>query len=166
LGSGRFLEVIAIDPEAPAPARPRWFDLDSAAMRERLERGPALIHWVARTDDLERALGAVAAPGIEILSLSRGEFRWRIGVPAGGALAQGGALPTFIQWEGRHPTMVLPESGCRLDALVLRHPEAPATLRALRRAGLPEADPVRAEGEGHGLAARIRTPGGIMELRE
>jgi hypothetical protein len=46
LGAGRFLEVIAIDPEAPAPGRRRWFDLDAPFMRQRLARGPDLIHWV------------------------------------------------------------------------------------------------------------------------
>ena len=36
LGNSAFLEVISIDPDAPAPARTRWFDLDDPAMRARL----------------------------------------------------------------------------------------------------------------------------------
>lgn len=44
IGNGRYLEVIAIDPEAPPPARPRWFGLDEPATRARLERGPVLLH--------------------------------------------------------------------------------------------------------------------------
>ena len=28
LGPGAYLEVMAIDPQAPAPGRARWFDLD------------------------------------------------------------------------------------------------------------------------------------------
>ena len=28
LGAGDYLELIAINPVAPAPAQPRWFDLD------------------------------------------------------------------------------------------------------------------------------------------
>lgn len=31
LGPSLFLEIIAINPEAPAPARPRWFGLDGAS---------------------------------------------------------------------------------------------------------------------------------------
>ena len=41
---GSYLEVIALDPAAPAPAYPRWFGLDEGEMQERLTAGPALIH--------------------------------------------------------------------------------------------------------------------------
>jgi hypothetical protein len=116
IGPREFLEVIAIDPEAPAPPRPRWFDLDSPEMRARLEEGPALIHWVERTADLEAALRDYSEP-VEILSLSRGPYRWRIGVPSDGRRPGGGSLPTLIQWEGgMHPADALPESGCRLES--------------------------------------------------
>jgi hypothetical protein len=166
LGTGRFLEAIAIDADAPAPARPRWFDLDAPGMRERLARGPALIHWVVRTDDIAGAVAATASGKLEILALERGEFRWRIGVAASGSLAQAGTSPTVIQWDGRHPADVLADSGCRLEMLVLRHPEAPATLQSLRLAGLAAQEPVQAHHVGRGLEARIRTPRGIVELRE
>ena len=115
LGPGAFLEVIAIDPEAPAPARPRWFDLDAPAVRELLSRGPALIHWVERTDDLEAALADYSEP-VEILSLSRGPYRWRMGVPRDGRLPGQGRQPTLIQWQGGlHPAQALPPSGCTLE---------------------------------------------------
>jgi hypothetical protein len=153
LGGGRYLEVIAVDPEAPPPSRPRWFDLDSPAMQERLANAPSLIHWVARTDDIARSLGAMRG-GSEILALSRGEFHWKIAVPASGALSQGGISPT------------LTDSGCRLELLVLRHSDAPATLEALRAAGLSVAEPVQARSVGSGLEARIRTPRGVVELAE
>ena len=113
LGAGRYLEVIAIDPDAPAPPRPRWLALDDPAMRSRLARGPALIHWVERTDDIAAALRGYAQP-VEILSLARGPYRWRIGVPADGAIPGNGTLPTLIQWEGAHPAAALPPSGVTL----------------------------------------------------
>src|SRR3982750_3587887 len=53
LGPKLFLEVIAIDPAAPAPGRPRWFDLDEPRMRASLTDGPRLAHYVARTDDID-----------------------------------------------------------------------------------------------------------------
>ena len=116
IGPLEFLEVIAIDPDAAAPSRPRWFDLDTPEMRERLEQGPALIHWVERTSDLEAALKDYSEP-VEILSLSRGPYRWRMGVLRDGRRPGGGSLPTLIQWEGRlHPAGALPESGCRLES--------------------------------------------------
>ncbi len=165
LGPGRFLEVIAIDPGAPPPLQPRWFDLDSSAMKERLARGPALIHWVARTDDIEEA-AAGQSPMPEILAIARGAFRWRITVAADGSLPRGGIQPTMIQWFSQHPAELLPDAGCRLEALVLKHPDAPAILHALRFAGLSADDPVRSHHEGAGLEARIRTPKGVVELRE
>lgn len=114
LGGETYLEVIAIDPEAPPPARPRWFALDSAPMQALLARGPALVHWVARTAALEQAL-ARYPEDVEVLQLSRGPYRWRMGVPRDGRLPAGGALPTLIEWQGdRHPARDLPGSGCTL----------------------------------------------------
>src|SRR4051812_33714278 len=76
LGQGRFLEVIAIDPAAPQPARPRWFELDTQEMKRRIAKAPALVHWVERSDDLEGELARYPEQ-VEILSLQRGAFRWR-----------------------------------------------------------------------------------------
>jgi len=113
LGPGRFLEVIAIDPQAPRPPHPRWFELDTAAMQARLARGPALIHWVERTDGLEAALRAYP-PGLEIRPFHRGTYRWRMALMPDGSFPGAGALPTLIQWDGAHPADAMAESGCRL----------------------------------------------------
>jgi hypothetical protein len=166
LGTGRFLEVIAIDPDAAPPQRPRWFTLDRAETRARLAQGPRLIHWVVRTDDIERAAAALAPDPVEILALSRGDFRWRIGVPADGGLAYEGVAPTVIEWEGRQPSEALAESGCRLQRLELRHAKAPSMLQALLAAGLAESEPIEAR-DGHpGLAAHVSSPRGIVALGE
>ncbi|HET7549427.1 MAG TPA: VOC family protein [Usitatibacter sp.] len=110
----RYLEVIAADPDAPPPARPRWFGLDRPAARERLARGPALMHWVARVPDIDAALRDYPDE-VEVLDLTRGEFAWRIGVPRDGHLPCGGACPTLIEWQGAaHPADRLPPSGCAL----------------------------------------------------
>ena len=163
LGPGRFLEVIAIDPDASPPGRPRWFTLDAPATRARLAKGPFLIHWVVRSDDIARSLAAIATQPVEILALSRGDYRWRIGVPADGGLANDGTSPTVIQWEGRQPADSLAESGCRLERLELHHESAAATLQALREAGMT-AGPIEARQDGSGLVAHIRSPGGIVAL--
>lgn len=168
LGEGAYLEVIAIDPAAPAPARPRWFALDSPAMRRRLDAGPALVHWVARTDDIDAARAAAPALVGEVLALSRGDYRWRIGVAPDGALPAQGAFPTLIQWEGdRHPAASLPGPACRLDRLTIRSPGAEGILGTLRALGLPEEAPVRVvAGEATGLSAVLRSPGGMVLLPE
>ena len=110
----RYLEVIAIDPEASPPSRPRWFGLDEPATRERLARGPALLHWVARVPDIDAALRDYPE-AVEVLDLTRGDFAWRIGVPRDGRLPCGGACPTLIQWKGSvHPADRLLPSDCAL----------------------------------------------------
>jgi hypothetical protein len=110
----RYLEVIAIDPDAPAPGRARWFELDTPAMGSRLSKGPAMIHWVDRTDDLDRALRDYPEK-VEILSLSRGPYRWRMGVPRDGHLPAAGAAATLIEWQGGlHPWDALPETAISL----------------------------------------------------
>jgi hypothetical protein len=164
LGPGRFLEVIAIDPAAPPPGRARWFELDTAATAARLAQGPALVHWVIRADDLEGAIDASGATGVEILPLSRGDYRWRIGVTPDGRLAMQGVAPTVIRWEGAHPADRLPDSGCHLERLSLGHAGAGGLLRRLQAAGLDRGDPVEADSSAAGLRARIRTPRGIVEL--
>ena len=168
LGDGAYLEIIAIDPQAPPPRRPRWFGLDSPAMGARLARGPALIHWVVRTGDIDAARAAVPDLVGDVLDLERGDYRWRIGVPADGSLPAGGVFPTLIQWQGeRHPAGALPHSGCRLDRLTIRAPRAFGSLHALRGLGLPEEAPVDfVESESAGLSAELRSPGGMVLLPE
>ena len=105
LGPGSFLEVIAIDPDGTAPARPRWFALDAPAMREALSEAPRLIHWVARTDDIDGARRACPIDLGLAHPMERGAFRWWITIPADGHLPGAGVLPTLIQWadECAHP---------------------------------------------------------------
>ena len=46
LGPTSYLEVIAVDPEAAPPGRPRWFGLDRPETVARLGEGPCLLTWV------------------------------------------------------------------------------------------------------------------------
>ena len=119
-----YLEVIAIDPLAPKPGWPRWFDLDN------FTGPPRLTNWVACTDDLAMAL-ALAPPGTgNPVALSRGNYHWKMAVPANGQLPFHGAFPALIEWQGpHHPTQALPESGIRLTLLEIANPDALA-LRA------------------------------------
>ncbi|MFT3954588.1 MAG: VOC family protein [Piscinibacter sp.] len=129
-----YLEIIAIDPEAPPPARRRWFDLDDVALRATLAAGPRLIHWVARCDDATAECAALREAGIErgeVLQAERdtprGLLRWRIAVRPDGQRLHGGALPTLIEWGAVHPADSLPASGLQLESLgVGRLPAAAA----------------------------------------
>jgi len=126
LGPGEYLELIAVDPDAPAVAHPRWFDLDRF-------KGPTrLTNWILRCDDLERALAQAPEGAGRAVALQRGAFRWRMGVPATGRLPFDGVYPALIEWQGElHPCQRLPESGCRLKRLEVAHPDATALRAAL-----------------------------------
>ena len=135
LGEKIYLEVIAIDPDGVAPGRPRWFGLDTAALRAAVQGAPRLIHWVARTNDIFAARRACPVDCAEVHAMVRGKFEWRMTIPADGRLPGGGVLPTLIQWaDERHPTDAMPDAGIRLVALAGAHPEPDAirsTLAAL-----------------------------------
>ena len=161
LGLRTYLELIAIDPEGTAQ-RPRWFGLDTPAVRERMARGPFLLTWVAACNDAAAAAALDPRFG-EVIAASRGAFSWRITVPTDGRLACGGAMPTLIQWNGdTHPCDGLADAGCVLGELALRHPDAPALERLLASLQL-QGPVVLGPGEA-ALAARIGTPRGLVEL--
>ncbi|WP_233493053.1 MULTISPECIES: VOC family protein [unclassified Meiothermus] len=164
LGGGVYLEVIAIDPQSAPPDRPRWFGLDSQAVRESLEAGPRLIHWVARTDGLEGALARLPELG-RIHRMSRDDLSWDITIPDDGSLLEGGLVPTLISWgDTPHPTTRLPEVGCRLVGLRGVHPRPERVAQALWKLDMAEALELH-QGEQVGLEAKIQTPGGLRLLR-
>ncbi len=119
-----YLEIIAIDPQAPDPGRRRWFDLDSPALQAVLAQGPRLIHWVARCEDIDARCARLREAGIdrgEVLDAQRQAeralLRWRISVRADGDRLFNGALPTLIQWEDAHPVDDMRDSGVHLRRL-------------------------------------------------
>lgn len=165
LGDAFYLELIAIDPQAPPPGRPRWFglDLQQALPPDR----PRLIHWVVRSEDILRDAAASTEALGDILPMERGEYRWRISVPPDGHLPGNGLVPTLIQWDVPfHPASHLPDTGCRLMKLEGFHPQ-PARIRtvlaALGVASRLDVHPCAAD-EAPQLVAYVRTPGGLIEL--
>jgi hypothetical protein len=126
LGPGVYLEVIAVDPAAPRPPHPRWFDLD------RFSGNPRPTNWIVRTDDLAGAVAALP-PGMgRPTDLERGDLRWRMAIPETGVLPFDDACPALIEWHGTlHPADRLEDRGCRLVALEISHPEAGALAAAL-----------------------------------
>ena len=155
-----YLEIIAIDAQAPQPPRRRWFDLDDPALRATLAAGPRLIHWVARCDDVEAECAALSAGGIERGEVLRAErdtprglLRWRIAVRSDGARLAGGALPTLIEWVDMHPADSLAASPVRLESLSLGR--LPAAVVRQLPAGVSATD---------GFAATLATPFGPVRL--
>jgi len=121
LGPDEYLEVIAINPAAPGPDQPRWFDLDNFA------GPPRITNWIARAPDLEAGLTLAPDGTGRIWDLERGDFRWRMAIPEDGKLPSDGCFPALIEWQGTaHPAPLLPDHGIRLTGLNLTHPAAEA----------------------------------------
>jgi len=162
VGEGCYLEIIAIDPDAPAPARPRWFSLDTPETQARLAEGPLLLTWAVRTDKIVEAVTRVPELG-QVHAATRGALSWRITVPEDGSLQFGGLLPTVIQWDSdAHPAAALEQRGCELQELTLVHPMSAGLVpmfRALRISGPVDLKPGPKE-----LAAVLQSPKGLVKI--
>lgn len=168
-----YLELIAINPEALPPERPRWFGLDAPSEQERLRQGgPRLAHAVLRTQALDALRQGLLAQGIDpgpALALSRpgasGLLQWRLLVRDDGAIGLGGHLPTLITWQGAHPTETMPANALRCGPVLLGG--LPRPLQVLL--GLPEATdaPVGLAGQqtGPAVTVTLQTPAGLRVLR-
>lgn len=157
LGPADFLEVIAVDPDAPAPGVGRWYGLDS------FDDSPRIATWILGTPDIARSLDAAhpdSGPAIEAI---RGDLEWLISVPADGSMPMQGACPTLIQWPpGPLPVTRMQGRGCSLQSLTIRHPEADTI--AARLKGQLHDSRVTFETGPMGLAATFDTPSGLRRL--
>lgn len=168
LGKRQYLEVIAIDPDAPPPVRPRWFGLDDPTVQGKLAERPRLLGWVARTDSIEEARGAAPDLFGPVEAMRRGELAWRITIRPDGTMPEGGVLPALIQWpEDVHPADAMGDTGCRLESLTLRHPR-PEVIRSrlsevLFVAGATAVTVTPTEGA-PGLVATLRGRRGLVTL--
>lgn len=119
LGPDVYLEVIAVDPDAPKPKHRRWFNLDT------FDGAPRMMNWICRTDDLDAALENAPAGSGRPMWLTRGDMRWQMAVPEFGRLPFDDASPALIDWaDSPHPTGRLPDHGFRLIRLDVFHPQA------------------------------------------
>ncbi len=160
LGREQYLEVIAIDPNAPAPPRPRWFELDQPAASST----PRLAGWVARIGDIKTASIATSQAHGIIESMSRGELGWQITIPVNGSLPFEGVAPMLIQWSaGPHPADRLQEHGCSLVQLEGFHPQAERITDLLRTVGFQDSFVVSKRAAPL-LVAHIQTPVGMRRL--
>jgi Glyoxalase-like domain len=158
LGESTYLEVIAVDPDAPKPTRARWFELDTAHLLEQSK----LIHWVARTGNLETQVQQFPQLG-RILEATRGNLSWQITVPDDGHLNFEGLIPTLISWRGIHPTSQLERQNCKLLQLRGYHPEPQAVNDTLEQVGADALLEI-SKAPVAKLSAIIQTPHGSVEL--
>jgi len=163
LGPKIYLEVIAINPDAPPPVRPRWYGLDQFGA----DQEPRLATWIVRTSDIEGA--AVASPvnlgAVE--DMTRGALHWRITIPPDGSLPLGGIAPTLIQWPvDTHPADSMPDLGCALMEIEAFHPDpaqVSAVLAAIGFDGKFRVDVLQRDRRPY-LMAHIQSPLGNVSL--
>lgn len=162
-GDASFLEIIAVDPDAPDPGRTRWFTLDDPATRSRLAERPRALCWVVGTEDLDAVVARSPVDLGEVILFRRGERSWRLTVPSDGHLPEGGLIPAFIEWSpGPHPSAGMQDLGLWLTTVRLTHPE-PDRLRAvLATLGVDHLATVSA-GE-RALAFEMSSPNGPVVL--
>ena len=163
LGDAMFLEVIAPNPAAQAPSRPRWFALDTLQPQS----PPALSTWVVRTPGIRTSLAAASEPLGNVEPMSRGALDWLITIPADGSVALDGVAPALIEWHtDAHPASRLPDNGLSLARLDIVHPDPARVTRLLSSLKLEAPVVVQPAwpGQPAGLVAHIHTPQGLRVL--
>jgi catechol 2,3-dioxygenase-like lactoylglutathione lyase family enzyme len=165
LGPDVYLEVIAVDPEAPRPPHRRWFGLDDRDAVERHWReGRRLRGYAARCTDIAAVIGAEAETFGVPMRVSRGDRNWLFAVRPDGALPLGGAAPCLIDWGVRGtPAPGMPDLGLRWRGLLVETPAADALDAALNAIGMAPGPDIRPGPEVR-LTAIIGTPQGERVL--
>lgn len=167
LGDDTYLEVIAIDPDATVPDRPRWFGLDDALMRASLRQQPRLITWVMNTTEIDKLNQASTFSIGTSTALSRDNLRWQIALTGDGRLLANGLLPYIIQWQSKpHPSQAMADLGCRLQSLEIHHNRADwlhSMLKSIGADHLVQIHPLP-DSESAYMSAGIETPSGIKVL--
>lgn len=138
LGTDVFLEVIAVDPEADPPNRPRWFGLDDrATVQSEWDAGRRLRGWVTRTDDLAGVLTQHADKFGRQERVSRGDRQWLFAVKEDGSLPCGGAAPCLMDWGPRgNPASSMPDHGMSLKSFEVQHPDVPWVEKLYKEIGI------------------------------
>lgn len=159
LGPSVYLEVAAIDPDAPPVARPRWFGLDRMAPGS----PPRLAAWVANTHNIQ----AHTTPELGVVEhMARNGQTWQVSITPDGSAPLSGAAPLLIQRASPiHPASRLPDLGLRLRRLRIRHPCPDVVARLFVHIELAQDSCVTLEQAAvWALSAEIETPSGLRLL--
>jgi hypothetical protein len=160
-----YLEIVALDPEADGPGRPRWFGLDDQRkVRSDWDEGRRLRGWVARTDAIDTIIGGHGGIFGEKVALPAVNSSFDFAIPHDGSLPLDGAAPSIIDRRGKPRSMAtIADLGARLRSFTLEHPD-PYAVEALYHELAVDRPPVIARGPRLRYRARIETPTGLKEL--
>jgi len=165
LGDAIYLEIVALDPDAPAPGRRRWFGLDDqAGVRAAWDAGRRLRGWVARTDGIDAVLAGRDAIFGRKVALPAVGSSFDFSIPDDGSLPLDGAAPSIIDRRGKPRSMAtIADLGARLLSFVLEHPD-PVAVSALYRDLDIDHPPAIVKGDSVRYRAQIATAAGLKEL--
>ncbi len=161
LGPDVYLEVIAPDPDLPAPENGALFSSDPKTL-------PKLVTWVLQTNDIEATAKMGAKHGIGPVQAGSRQtpsgtmISWQLTDPY--AMPLDGAIPFLIDWGSTpHPAKLVPTGG-KLVKLSIVHPQAPEVEEALD--GLNAAGISVLVGDAVSISAQIETlDGRLVELK-
>ncbi len=136
-----YCEAIAIDYEAVQkhgdPGRKRWFSLDENPTKLRLAQSPRPLTWVVAVDDIYDAASKCGYDAGQVTKVTRDGLQWMLTITEDGSLVEDGLLPVFIEWPGGcNPANQLPESGTRLQRLILQHPQSDSIGQIIDKLGI------------------------------
>jgi len=163
IGELSYLELIAIDPDAEKPSRPRWFGLDKLTAENGEVR---LLTWAASVVRLSECQPSYDAG--QVLPMTRGALSWHITVQESGNMPDNGVLPALIEWPaGVHPAAALPQSEVSLERLELLVPDQEPIAAALDSICLSASANkihIRQDKAGPRLRVELRTPAGRVHF--
>jgi hypothetical protein len=161
LGPKTYLEIIAPDPDAPAPERGRLLGVSE-------RQTPQLVTWVMRSDSIQQKVDLARAAGVQLGDVESGSrqapdgtlLTWRLSDPY--AMPLDGAVPFLIDWSNTpHPSESAPFAGT-LNQLHIEHPDAEAVRSSLSTI---DADMAVTHSEQFQLIASITTDNGLVILK-
>ncbi len=167
LGDNVFFEIIAINHEAEAPNRPRWYGLDDPFVKQQIEMQPTLLTWVVNTSNINELIRQAEFSVGNAELISRGDLSWYFGLPDDGRLLAGGMLPYVIEWQTEiHPSVNMVNLGCNIQSLEIYHPHPFWLQAALESIGSVDLVKINSlpKNEAPYLVAYIATPDGVKEL--
>jgi hypothetical protein len=165
LGDTVYLEIVALDPEANAPSRPRWFGLDDQnKVRSDWDEDRRLRGWVARTDMIDAIIAGRGEIFGAKVPLPAVNSSFDFTIPNDGSLPLDGAAPSIIDRRGKPRSMAtIADLGARLRSFTVEHPD-PAALEVLHRTLTVDRPPEIRRGPKLRYRAQIETPAGLREL--
>lgn len=160
LGHNVYLELIAPDPQQPAPPKGYWMGVNQF-------KGAKLIHWAAKVHPIAEVIQRAQNHQLPIGQLSAGSrtrmngqvLSWMLTEPV--REEDGGLLPFLIDWEDSdHPAESLPQK-CKLAHLEGRHPHPE---RINEQLAVLDIEMDISLGNRPQILASIETPKGVVSI--